>query len=119
MTCALLAMPLAAHHSISAEFDTSKTFTVKGALTKIEWVNPHAYIYVNCKDENGATKPLRFELGPPYALIRGGWTKDTVKIGDTVTVEGGALAKDPSNNWVGAVGSTTLITAKGEKLTMR
>jgi hypothetical protein len=131
MRLAILACPLAlgltnltvtsakAHHSFDAEYDSRRLANFTGVVTKIDWQNPHAYIYVNCKDENGATKPLRFELGPPYALIRGGWTKDTVKIGDTVTVEGGALAKDPSNNWVGAVGSTTLITAKGEKLTMR
>src|SRR5580658_1243299 len=107
----LTATPAKAHHSFDAEYDSTKIATFTGVVTKLDWQNPHAYLYVNTKDESGAIKPLRFELGPPYALIRGGWKKDTVKIGDTVTVEGGAMAKDPRNNWVGAVGSTTLITA--------
>lgn len=115
----LTVTPAKAHHSFDAEYDSRRIANFTGVVTKIDWQNPHAYIFVNVKDETGAIKPLRFELGPPYALIRGGWTKDTVKIGDTVTVEGGALAKDPNNNWVGAIGSTSLITAKGEKLTMR
>jgi hypothetical protein len=115
----LTATPVKAHHSFDAEYDSTKIATFTGVVTKLDWQNPHAYLYVNTKDESGAIKPLRFELGPPYALLRGGWKKDTVKIGDTVTVEGGAMAKDPRNNWVGAVGSTTLITAAGERMTMR
>jgi len=115
----LTVTPAKAHHSFDAEYDSTKIATFTGVVTKIDWQNPHAYLYVNTKDEGGVIKPLRFELGPPYALLRGGWKKDTVKIGDTVTVEGGAMAKDPRNNWVGAVGSTALITAAGERLTMR
>jgi hypothetical protein len=115
----LIVTPAKAHHSFDAEYDSTKIATFTGVVTKIDWQNPHAYLYVNTKDDSGAIKPLRFELGPPYALLRGGWKKDTVKIGDTVTVEGGAMAKDPRNNWVGAVGSTALITATGERLTMR
>jgi hypothetical protein len=115
----LAGTPAKAHHSFDAEYDSKKIASFTGTVTKLDWQNPHAYLYVNCKDESGAVKPLRFELGPPYALLRGGWTKETVKIGDTITVEGGALAKDPRNNWVGAVGSTTLITSAGERLTMR
>jgi hypothetical protein len=115
----LAVTPARAHHSFDAEYDSTKIANFSGVVTKLDWQNPHAYLYVNTKDENGGIRPLRFELGPPYALLRGGWKKDTVKIGDTVTVEGGALAKDPRNNWVGAVGSTALITASGERLTMR
>jgi hypothetical protein len=115
----LTVTPAKAHHSFDAEYDSTKIATFTGIVTKLDWQNPHAYLYVNTKDESGTIKPLRFELGPPYALIRGGWKKDTVKIGDTITVEGGAMAKDPRNNWVGAVGSTALITSTGEKLTMR
>jgi hypothetical protein len=115
----LAGTPAKAHHSFDAEYDSKKIANFTGTVTKIDWQNPHAYLYVNVKDENGAIKPLRFELGPPYALLRGGWTKETVKIGDIVTVEGGALAKDPRNNWVGAVNSTSLITSTGEKMTMR
>ena len=115
----LMGTPARAHHSFDAEYDSKKIANFTGVVTKLDWQNPHAYLFVNCKDESGAMKPLRFELGPPYALLRGGWTKETVKIGDTVSIEGGAMAKDPRNNWVGAVNSTALITASGDRLTMR
>ena len=115
----LAAPPVKAHHSFDAEYDSRKIANFSGVVTKIDWQNPHAYIFINYKDESGEVKPLRFELGPPYALIRGGWKKDTVKIGDAITVEGGAMAKDPRNNWVGAINSTTLVTASGDRLTMR
>ena len=108
-----------AHHSFDAEYDSKKIANYTGTVTKIDWQNPHAYIFINYKDESGELKPLRFELGPPYALLRGGWKKDTVKVGDTITVEGGAMSKDPRNNWVGAINSTTLVTSTGERLTMR
>jgi len=115
----LTGMPATAHHSFDAEYDSTKIANFTGVVTQVDWQNPHAFVYANVKDENGVTKNMRFELGPPYALLRGGWKKDTVKIGDTITVTGGALAKDPRNNWVGAVGSTSLILASGQKLTMR
>jgi hypothetical protein len=115
----LTAVPALAHHSFDAEYDSRKIANFTGVVAKIDWQNPHAYLYINCKLENGEVKLLRFELGPPYALLRGGWKKDTVKIGDTVTVEGGAMPKDPNLNWIGAVNSTSLTTAAGEKLTMR
>jgi hypothetical protein len=115
----LTVTPAKAHHSFDAEYDSRKVANFTGVVTKIDWQNPHAYVYINYKDESGETKPLRFELGPPYALLRGGWKKDTIKIGDTITVEGGVMAKDPRNNWVGAVNSTSLITSTGEKMTMR
>ena len=83
---AFLTLPSAfAHHSFEAEYDGSKTATLTGIVTKVDWVNPHAYIFINTKDDAGATKEIRFELGPPYALVRGGWKKDTVKIGDRIT----------------------------------
>jgi hypothetical protein len=115
----MIAMPALAHHSFDAEYDANRIATFTGVVTQIEWQNPHAFIFMNCKDETGAIRNLRFELGPPYALVRGGWKKDTVKIGDTVTVEGGALGKDPKLNWVGAVPSTQMVLASGQKLTMR
>jgi hypothetical protein len=119
ITLILVAVPVAAHHSFDAEYDATKIADFTGVVTQLDWQNPHAYLYANVKDANGVTKNVRFELGPPYALLRGGWKKDTVKIGDTITITGGALAKDPRNNWVGAVGSTALILSTGEKLTMR
>ena len=95
--------PMLAHHSFEAEYDESRIATLTGVVTKVDWVNPHAYIFINMKEESGSVKELRFELGPPYALVRNGWKKDTVKIGDTITVEGAALAKDPRNSWAGSL----------------
>jgi len=110
---ACLTVPAFAHHSFEAEYDGGKTATLTGIVTKVDCVNPHAYIFINTKDDAGATKEIRFELGPPYALVRGGWKKDTVKIGDKITIEGAALAKDPKNSWVGALPTTFLTTANG------
>jgi hypothetical protein len=115
----LIAVPAFAHHSFEAEYDGSKIATLTGIVTKMDWVNPHAYIFINTKDDAGATKEIRFELGPPYALVRGGWKKDTVKIGDKITIEGAALAKDPKNSWAGALPTTFLTPATGAKLPTR
>ena len=89
----LTQIPAAAHHSFDAEYDSTKIANFTGVVTHVDWQNPHAFIFMNVKDESGATKNIRVELGPPYALIRGGWKKDTVKVGDTVSVTNGALAK--------------------------
>ena len=110
---AVSVIPALAHHSFEAEYDGSKTATLTGIVTKVDWVNPHAYIFINTKDESGAVKEIRFELGPPYALVRGGWKRDTVKIGDKITVEGAALAKDPRNIWARAMPTTFLFPANG------
>src|SRR5258708_5973560 len=115
----LAVMPVLAHHSFDAEYDGSKTATLTGIVTKVDWQNPHAYIFINTKDESGTARDIRFELGPPYALVRGGWKKETVKIGDKITIEGAAVAKDARNNWVGAMQTTSLITAGGDKLPTR
>src|SRR5271169_7059052 len=109
----LIAATALAHHSFEAEYDGSKTTTLSGIVTKVDWVNPHAYIFINTKDEAGAVKEIRFELGPPYALVRGGWKRDTVKIGDKITVEGAALAKDPRNSWAGSLQTTVMVLASG------
>ena len=114
----LTVVPAWAHHSFEAEFDGDKTSTVKGVVTKVDWTNPHAWIYMNFKDDAGATKTFAVELGPPYALVRNGWKRDTVKIGDTVTVEGAAMAKDGSSR-AGSLPSTKMVLATGEKLPMR
>jgi hypothetical protein len=107
-----------AHHSFDAEYDSTKIATLSGIVTKVDWVNPHAYITFTMKDEAGATKSFTMELGPPYALTRGGWKRDTVKIGDKITVEGAALAKDGSNRG-GSLPTTQMVLSSGEKLTMR
>jgi|SRR5579863_2804151 uncharacterized protein DUF6152 len=111
--------PASAHHSFEAEYEDGKTATLTGIVTEVSWQNPHAFIFLNTKLEDGTTKSMRLELGPPYALVRGGWKKDTVKIGDKVTVEGAAVAKDPRNNWVGSLQTTTMVLASGQKLPTR
>src|SRR5258706_12483767 len=93
----LLVIPLWAHHSITAEFDTSKSFTVKGTLTKIEWVNPHAYVYLESKDDKGAMTAYSFETGPPGNLRRSGVFRTMFNAGDMVNVEANA-AKNGCKN---------------------
>ena len=82
------AVPIIAHHSFAAEFDRSRTITVKGSVTKLEWTNPHARVYVEGADETGKTQVWDFELGPPNGLMRNGWRRDSLKPGHQVTVEG-------------------------------
>jgi Family of unknown function (DUF6152) len=80
--------PLVAHHSIAGEFDASKTVTLKGQVTKIEWTNPHARIYVDVVQPNGTVVNWNVELAAVSALSRNGWTRNALKVGDTVTVDG-------------------------------
>ena len=107
-----------AHHSFDAEYDSSKPITVTGFVTKLDWINPHAYVHVDVTDESGKVRNYRIEMGPPYALVRGGWKRDTLKIGDKVTVTGAALAKDGSDA-AGSMQTTSMTLANGQKLVMR
>ena len=85
---------LAAHHSFAAEFDGEKKITLTGTVTKVEWTNPHVWIYFNVKDKaTGQVTNWGFEMGPPHGLQRRGWRRDTLKIGEQVTVAG-SLAKN-------------------------
>lgn len=79
---------LGAHHSIAGEFDTSKTVMLKGSVTRIEWTNPHARIYVDVAQPNGTVVNWNVELAAVSALARNGWTRNALKVGDTVTVDG-------------------------------
>jgi hypothetical protein len=99
------------HHSFAAEFDGSKRVTLQGTVTKVEWTNPHIYVYLNVKDANGAVTEWACEGGPPNVLLREGWSRTSVKEGDQVTIEG-ALAKDGSKR----CNSRTVNLADGRKV---
>jgi hypothetical protein len=91
----LFAVTLVAHHSNAAQFDSTKRITLKGAVTKIEWTNPHAYIYVDVKDASGKTVNWSLEGFPPNTLLRTGWSQKDLKQGDIITFEG-CVARDGS-----------------------
>src|SRR5580658_9346241 len=87
--------PLKAHHSFAAEYDASKAVRITGVISKVEWTNPHSYLYIDVKDDHGNMVTWTCEGGAPNTLSRRGFTKNAIKIGDTVTIDGYG-AKDGS-----------------------
>jgi hypothetical protein len=92
----LATLPTQAHHSFSAQFDAQKPLKMTGTVTSVEWQNPHSWFYLDVKDETGAVTNWGFELASPNLLLRKGWTRTTLGVGDVVTVEG-FHAHDDSN----------------------
>ena len=106
-----LAVPVVAHHAVGAEYDASKPVTLKGTVTKVEWTNPHARIYFDVAGPDGTVKNWNVELAARSALARQGWTARSLKIGETVTVEG-HLAR----SGVSGVNARSVTLADGKKV---
>lgn len=108
----LLTASAAAHHNFRAEFDINSTFSVRGTVTRVEWTNPHTWFYLDVKDDNGAVVNWAMEMGSPNALMRAGWKRTSMNVGDVVSVDG-------YNSWdrkhTGNARSVTL-TKTGQKL---
>jgi len=107
----MAAAPAVAHHSFAAEYDRAKPISFKGKVTKIEWMNPHIYFYVDVTDANGKVTNYACEGGAPNGLYRSGWRKDSLKAGDMVTVDGWR-AKDGSNT----VNAGSVVLPDGKKV---
>jgi hypothetical protein len=111
-TLLLTTAVVSAHHSFSAEFDLDKPIRLTGVVTKLEWTNPHAWFYIDVKDESGKVTNWGWELGSPNGLLRTGWTRNSLKVGMEVTVEG-SRARDGGNT---ANARDVIITSTGQKL---
>ena len=111
-TLLLTTAVVSAHHSFSAEFDLDKPIRLTGVVTKLEWTNPHAWFYIDVKDESGKVTNWGWELGSPNGLLRTGWTRNSLKVGTEVTVEG-SRARDGGNT---ANARDVIITSTGQKL---
>lgn len=107
----LAAVPALAHHSFNAQYDRAKPITLTGTVTKVDWINPHARFFLDVKDPSGKVVNWELELSAPAMLMRRGWTKTSLKIGETITVNA-SLAKDGSK----LANATTVTLADGKKV---
>jgi hypothetical protein len=101
---------LSAHHSFASDYDASKPITLHGTVTKFEWMNPHACVYLNVKGDAGEIAQWEFELGSPNTLMRSGWNRNSLKVGDEVIVKG-SRSKDYPNH-----GNATSILSRDGKI---
>lgn len=108
----LAAAPASAHHAVAAEFDTHKPISFTGTVKELQWTNPHIYTLVEVKNPDGSTIVYRVEGGPPNALFRQGWRKDSLKAGEVVKVSGLRAKNEQSMN----VGQATITTADGRTM---
>ncbi len=106
------AAPLVAHHYGGTVYDDTKRVTLKGKLTKLDWMNPHVYYYIDVTDERGQTVNWEAESGPPNSLYRRGWRKDDIKIGDAITLTNAALSRNGSKK----VSGGTITMPDGRKV---
>lgn len=106
------AVPVLAHHSFAAEYDANKKVELKGVVTKFEWTNPHAHVYLDVTDPSGKVANWNLELASPNMMVRNGWRRNSLKPGDAVTVVA-AQAKDGTNT----ASVQTVTTSDGSQLT--
>ena len=108
----IAAAPVMAHHAFSAEFDATKPVTIRGFVTKVDWTNPHVWVYLDVKDDSGAWKNWGFEMGAPHQLQTRGWTRELLKIGDELIVNGMMAKSGPGK----MNGRDVTFAATGKKL---
>jgi hypothetical protein len=111
----LCEIPLLAHHSFASQYDATKRVELKGVVTQVDWTNPHARFYIDAKNASGEVTSWNFEIASPNVLVRNGWKRTTLKIGDEITVTGYLARSGPASGPKMAIASE-VTAADGRKL---